>query len=124
MELINKRFKKEPTDVYMGDDVPDVEVMKFAGISCCPADACRDVLEIADYISPVRGGEGCVRDVIEKVMRIQGKWNQFPILQVPESLSSLHEIGGSIFSFDQVSKSFLHCTDTVPFLFLHRASLL
>jgi 3-deoxy-D-manno-octulosonate 8-phosphate phosphatase (KDO 8-P phosphatase) len=64
--------------LYMGDDVPDVDVMKYAGISCCPSDACRDVLEIADYISPVKGGEGCVRDVIEKVMRIQGKWNPVP----------------------------------------------
>lgn len=60
--------------MYMGDDIPDLEVMQSAGLSCCPADACRDILEVAHYISPVKGGEGCVRDVIEKIMRVQGKW--------------------------------------------------
>lgn len=60
--------------MYMGDDIPDLEVMQAVGLSCCPADACRDILEIAHYISPVKGGEGCVRDVIEKIMRVQGKW--------------------------------------------------
>ena len=60
--------------MYMGDDVPDLAVMKYAGVSCCPSDACRDILEMADYISPVSGGAGCVRDVIEKIMRVQRKW--------------------------------------------------
>jgi len=44
-------------------------------LSCCPADAVRDVLEIADYISPYKGGMGCVRDVLEKLLRTQGKWS-------------------------------------------------
>jgi 3-deoxy-D-manno-octulosonate 8-phosphate phosphatase (KDO 8-P phosphatase) len=68
--------KELPADqvMYMGDDMPDLEVMRAAGLSCCPADACRDILETADYISPMKGGEGCVRDVIEKIMRVQGKW--------------------------------------------------
>lgn len=66
--------------LYIGDDVPDLTVMQMAGISCCPADACRDILEIADYISPVKGGEGCVRDILEKMMRVQGKWSQDPEL--------------------------------------------
>jgi 3-deoxy-D-manno-octulosonate 8-phosphate phosphatase (KDO 8-P phosphatase) len=61
--------------MYMGDDIPDLDVMRVAGLSCCPADASRDILDTADYISPVRGGEGCVRDVIEKIMRVQGKWH-------------------------------------------------
>lgn len=60
--------------MFMGDDLPDLNAMKYAGVSCCPADASRDILEMADYISPVNGGEGCVRDVIEKIMRLQGKW--------------------------------------------------
>lgn len=60
--------------LYMGDDMPDLEVMKFCGLSCCPADSSRDILAIADYISPVKGGDGCVRDVLEKLMRVQGKW--------------------------------------------------
>lgn len=62
--------------LYMGDDVPDLEAMRQAGLSACPSDAARDILEMADYISIARGGEGCVRDVIEKVMRIQGKWSE------------------------------------------------
>jgi 3-deoxy-D-manno-octulosonate 8-phosphate phosphatase (KDO 8-P phosphatase) len=61
--------------LYMGDDIPDLAVMRGAGVSACPADACRDILDMADYISSLKGGEGCVRDVIEKVMRVQGKWD-------------------------------------------------
>jgi 3-deoxy-D-manno-octulosonate 8-phosphate phosphatase (KDO 8-P phosphatase) len=61
--------------LYMGDDIPDLAVMRGAGVSACPADACRDILDMADYISSMKGGEGCVRDVIEKVMRVQGKWD-------------------------------------------------
>lgn len=61
--------------MYMGDDIPDMEPMRHCGLSCCPADAARDILAMADYISPVNGGEGCVRDVIEKLMRVQGKWH-------------------------------------------------
>lgn len=60
--------------LYMGDDIPDLEVMKISGVSCCPADSARDILAMADYISPAKGGEGCVREVIEKLMRVQGKW--------------------------------------------------
>ena len=62
--------------LYMGDDIPDLQAMLSAGLSCCPSDACRDILEMAHYVSPVKGGEGCARDVIEKVMRVQGKWLQ------------------------------------------------
>lgn len=66
-------FSSDET-LYMGDDIPDLDVMKICGLSCCPADSSRDILAIADYISPVKGGEGCVRDVLEKLMRVQGKW--------------------------------------------------
>lgn len=61
--------------LYMGDDVPDLEVMKRPTLfATCPADACDDILPIANYISPKQGGRGAVRDVIEHVMRSQGKW--------------------------------------------------
>jgi 3-deoxy-D-manno-octulosonate 8-phosphate phosphatase (KDO 8-P phosphatase) len=60
--------------LYMGDDIPDYELMKAAGVSCCPADACEEIKSVAHYISAVKGGHGCVRDVIEQVMKIQGKW--------------------------------------------------
>jgi 3-deoxy-D-manno-octulosonate 8-phosphate phosphatase (KDO 8-P phosphatase) len=60
--------------LYMGDDIPDYEVMKQSGIAACPADAAQEIKEIAEYISYQRGGEGCVRDIIEQVLRLQGKW--------------------------------------------------
>ena len=60
--------------LMMGDDLPDMEIMKMAGISACPKNAVPEVKEIADYISSIEGGKGAVRDVIEQVMKVQGKW--------------------------------------------------
>jgi len=60
--------------LYMGDDIPDIEPMQLAGLSACPADAVREVKETADYISPYPGGQACVRDIIEKVLKVHGKW--------------------------------------------------
>lgn len=60
--------------LYMGDDIPDFEVMKACGCACCPADAAPDVKKVACYVSHYCGGEGCVRDVVEQVLRAQGKW--------------------------------------------------
>ena len=77
-ELMREHKLEKEEVMYMGDDVPDLEVMRVAGVSCCPADAARDILDMADYISTERGGEGCVRDVIEKIMRVQEKWKARP----------------------------------------------
>lgn len=60
----------------MGDDLPDVEMMQQSGISACPANAVGEVKLISDYISPVFGGSGAVRDVIEQVMKVQGTWTR------------------------------------------------
>ena len=60
--------------VYMGDDLPDFEVMKLVKYKACPKDANHEIKVICDYISPIKGGRGCARDLIEKVMRIQDKW--------------------------------------------------
>ena len=60
--------------LYMGDDIPDYEVMKMAGVSACPADAAVEIQEVADYISHKKGGDGCVRDIVEQVMRVRGDW--------------------------------------------------
>jgi 3-deoxy-D-manno-octulosonate 8-phosphate phosphatase (KDO 8-P phosphatase) len=60
--------------LYMGDDVPDYEVLKEVGLSSCPHDAVNDIREIVSYVSPVNGGKGCVRDVIEQTLKAQGKW--------------------------------------------------
>lgn len=62
--------------LYMGDDVPDIEPMRNVGMATCPADACSDVIAIADYISPYKGGHGAVRDIIEQTLRVQGLWGE------------------------------------------------
>jgi 3-deoxy-D-manno-octulosonate 8-phosphate phosphatase (KDO 8-P phosphatase) len=61
--------------LYMGDDVPDYRAMKKAGMPCAPADAAPEILQVARYISPYSGGKGCVRDVIEKLLRLHGNWD-------------------------------------------------
>lgn len=58
----------------MGDDIPDYEIMSHCGVAACPADAAVEIKEISDYISIHGGGHGCVRDVIEQTLRLQGKW--------------------------------------------------
>jgi 3-deoxy-D-manno-octulosonate 8-phosphate phosphatase (KDO 8-P phosphatase) len=60
--------------LYMGDDIPDYEIMCEIGLPTCPNDAATEIKEVAQYISSFNGGKGCVRDVIEKVMRAQDKW--------------------------------------------------
>ena len=60
--------------LYMGDDIPDYEVMQIAGLPACPADAAPEIKQIARYISPFGGGQGCGRDIIEQILRTQGKW--------------------------------------------------
>lgn len=73
-DWINKYNLKEDEIIYMGDDIPDYEVMKRVGCPCCPADAVPEIKEISRYVSTYKGGDGCVRDVIEQVMKAQGIW--------------------------------------------------
>ena len=61
--------------LYMADDLPDLPVMKLVGLPCCPADAVIEIKEAVQYISPLNGGDTCVRDVIEKVLRLNDHWN-------------------------------------------------
>ena len=72
--FLEKYDLKDEEIIYVGDDIPDYEVMRRCGCPCCPADACPDVKEISTYISAVNGGEGCGRDIVEQVLRAQGKW--------------------------------------------------
>ena len=60
--------------LYMGDDIPDWECLKYVGAATCPADAANDIIQICPYVSSFGGGKGCVRDVIEQVLKVQGKW--------------------------------------------------
>jgi len=79
LESILKKYSltKEQA-LYMGDDIPDYEIMQEVGISACPVDACNEILNIADYVSHKKGGNGAVRDVLEQLLKIKGKWmNEF-----------------------------------------------
>lgn len=68
--------KLTPQEVlFMGDDIPDLPVMSVVGLPCCPSDAVYEVKESAKYISPLPGGNACVRDVIEKVLKLNDHWN-------------------------------------------------
>ncbi len=70
-----KKYELNTSEVlYMGDDIPDYEVLKTAGVSTCPSDAAEEILEIVDYVSHKPGGKGAVRDVLRQVMKLQGKW--------------------------------------------------
>lgn len=60
--------------IYMGDDIPDYKAMKMVNVPVCPADAAEEIKSISVYISDKNGGEGCVRDIIEQVLKVQGKW--------------------------------------------------
>jgi 3-deoxy-D-manno-octulosonate 8-phosphate phosphatase (KDO 8-P phosphatase) len=71
--LVNRRLRWEEV-LFMGDDLPDLAVLNKATMPCCPADAVMEVKKISKYISPVKGGYGCVRDVIEKVLKLNDNW--------------------------------------------------
>jgi len=76
-QTLIEKYNLQPENVlYMGDDVPDYPVMKIVGLATCPNDAVREIQEVSKYISDKKGGEGCVRDVIEQVLRVQQKWNE------------------------------------------------
>jgi 3-deoxy-D-manno-octulosonate 8-phosphate phosphatase (KDO 8-P phosphatase) len=73
-EFLEKYQLSADEVIYVGDDIPDYEVMKRCGCPCCPADACSDIKAISLYVSDRKGGYGCGRDVIEQTLRAQGKW--------------------------------------------------
>lgn len=73
-KLLEKYQLSDEEVMYMGDDVPDYEVMSRCGCPVCPADACPDIKAASRYVSHRRGGEGCARDVIEQTLRAQGLW--------------------------------------------------
>ena len=73
-EWLARRHLTDAQVAFMGDDIPDMEVMRRVGLPCAPADACTDILNEAKYVSPYKGGEGCARDLIEQVLRANGDW--------------------------------------------------
>jgi 3-deoxy-D-manno-octulosonate 8-phosphate phosphatase (KDO 8-P phosphatase) len=70
----SKHGLKDSEIMFMGDDIPDFEVMRVAGVPVCPSDADSEIKQVALYISDKRGGEGCARDVIEQVLRLHNNW--------------------------------------------------
>lgn len=69
------RYGFKPEEVaFMGDDIPDIPILKVCGLAACPADAVPEVKAVCDYVSAFNGGKGCVRDLIEQVLKIDGKW--------------------------------------------------
>jgi len=74
-EYVNKQTLTWEQVLFMGDDIPDLQAMQIAGLPCCPADAVPEIKSISHYISPINGGAGCVRDIIEKVMKLNGDWD-------------------------------------------------
>ncbi len=73
-ELLSKYELTADQLMYVGDDMPDYEVMQVVGIAACPIDAVEDIKTISHYMSPFKGGRGVVRDILEKILKLQGKW--------------------------------------------------
>ena len=73
-DFIGKYSLTDEEIIYVGDDIPDYEIMRRVGCPCCPTDACAEIKENSIYISDKEGGYGCGRDVIEQVLKAQGKW--------------------------------------------------
>ena len=74
-EYVNKNNLSWSEILFMGDDIPDYNCMLLAELACCPADAAPEIKLVSKYISVYEGGEGCVRDVIEKVLKLNGNWD-------------------------------------------------
>ncbi|MCF6403673.1 HAD-IIIA family hydrolase [Chitinophaga filiformis] len=60
--------------IFMGDDIPDYRAMQLVGLPVCPADAAPEIKSICRYVSPINGGNGCVREIIEKVLKLNDHW--------------------------------------------------
>jgi len=73
-EILNQHRLTPAEVMYMGDDIPDYNIMKLVGLPTCPADAVEEIKALSTYISPYNGGRTAVRDIIEKILKIQGKW--------------------------------------------------
>ena len=74
---LKKKYRLRTEEIaYVGDDIPDYEVLKVCGLPCCPADAAPEIKEICTYISHKNGGQGCARDILEQILKAQDKWMQ------------------------------------------------
>jgi len=71
---LQKKGLKMKEVMYMGDDIPDLEVMQKVGLACCPQDAVQEIKKTSHYVSHKKGGKGCVRDVVEQILKVQNNW--------------------------------------------------
>lgn len=78
LERLNQLLKSWNIDysvcAYIGDDLPDLEIMKLVELPCCPSDAVPEIIDVSKYISSLNGGNACVREIIEKILQAQAKW--------------------------------------------------
>ena len=75
LKLFLEKYNLDPSEIlFMGDDIPDLQVMQIVGAPVCPSDANSEIKKISIYISDKKGGEGCVRDIVEQVLRLHNKW--------------------------------------------------
>jgi 3-deoxy-D-manno-octulosonate 8-phosphate phosphatase (KDO 8-P phosphatase) len=78
LDVFHKIVKEDKLDLktimYMGDDIPDYQIMLEVGLAACPADAAEEIKHVSHYISPLAGGKGCVRDIVEQIMKVQNTW--------------------------------------------------
>lgn len=89
LEILDDLIAAERIDLartaYMGDDLPDYECMRLVHLATCPVDAAPEVRDIANYISPIKGGDGCVRDLLEKILRVQKQWIETSIVDLNQN---------------------------------------
>ena len=74
-ELLEKYNYKADNTLFIGDDMPDYICMQKVGVAVSPADAVEDIKKVSDYVSKLKGGEGVVREILEKILRLQGRWH-------------------------------------------------
>lgn len=74
-DTLVKEGKINPdTSLYMGDDIPDIDIIQKVLLPCCPVDAASEIIDVSEYVSPEKGGSGCVRDIVESVLKAQNNW--------------------------------------------------
>lgn len=74
-DLVDLHDLELDRSLYMGDDLPDYDCMRLVHLAVCPNDAAPEIQRISHFVSPIEGGKGCVRDIIERVLKVQGQWN-------------------------------------------------
>ncbi|NND31869.1 MAG: HAD hydrolase family protein [Saprospiraceae bacterium] len=83
LNSLKRKYQWDDEEIlFMGDDIPDYDAMKSVGMPCCPMDAVDEIRDISLYVSNRKGGQGCARDVIEKVLKLRGDWPGYPNLQI------------------------------------------